>query len=133
MHDRARCIQGDCQTCKKFQIKDQIPEEVATTITGVKQKLDEADPDMAGSMSLRQNNDFSKPFIFVLKLLILCKNKRFPFLFVLIFKSKYKVITIHFIFILPLIVIFSKAKPFNLILHFVFEHSTTNFTNQVLT
>lgn len=29
MHDRARCIRGDCQTCKKFQIKDQIPEEVA--------------------------------------------------------------------------------------------------------
>lgn len=54
MHDRARCIRGDCQTCKKFQIKDQIPEEVAATITGVKRKLDEADPDIYVNLPLHK-------------------------------------------------------------------------------
>jgi hypothetical protein len=54
MHDRVRCIRGDCQTCKKFQIKDQIPEEVATTITGVKRKLDEADPDIYVNIPLHK-------------------------------------------------------------------------------
>ena len=46
MHDKVRCIRGGCQTCKKFQIKDQIPEDVAETITGVKRKIDESDPDI---------------------------------------------------------------------------------------
>jgi hypothetical protein len=95
---------------------------------------------MAGSMSLRQNSDFSKPFIFVLKLLILCKIKRFPFLFVLIFESKYKVITFHFVMYFHLhnsthCNLQGKAKLFNLILptyvflNILFPTNLLNFTS----
>lgn len=46
MHDRERCVRGGCKICEKFKIKDHVPEEVASTVAGVKRKLDEADPDI---------------------------------------------------------------------------------------
>ncbi len=60
LHDRLRCAQKTCQICEKIEISERIPESVSSMITGVKRKIDDADPNIYISLPISKKQKLLK-------------------------------------------------------------------------